>query len=218
MKVNKKSTILTSNEVIHRFLDNDLERFLKRWYRQSYYQLSFSVTLKKLFEENSELAMNIVRKSNYTYPGHINNVLNVFKVLIKHYNFYWDFEDYKIAEHIEYVLEWKMSKYRNERNLKRTRELGIPLKQHTRKQAIKEMKARGFIPLSDFEDYDRELAQVRSKKGLDLKEDLVYPANFMFGHDDYKKFRYGWAVPHIHNVMGLIGVQGYSRISTPSQR
>lgn len=214
--LNKPSKILTSNEIIYKFLDNDLERFLKRWYRYHHYDLVHSKLLPKWSKENSELFQRIMRESRYKYPGYISSVCNILRLMVDHYNFYLDFEDYQICEQIENVLGDKMDRFRNDRDAEKRRK-GLSPKLPTEKEARKELKAQGFIDINDFENYDKELSHVMSRKGM-RGPTLVFPENFMHSANNYREYRYSFMVPHIHNVSKMIGVKGFSRISTPGNR
>jgi len=213
----KTSLQYSLNDIVAKYLDKDLDRFLKRLYRIYWYELAFSVTLKKWEKEVPGIKREIMCNSNYRYPGHVAHVMNVHKVMMKHYGFYLDIEDYKISQHIEDVLSWRIRDYVNARNSRRTKELGYSVKLHSKKEAIKEMKARGFIDINDFEDYNKNMGHVTSRKGLGIPT-LIYPQNYIYSDQNYREIRFSFTIPHVHNVYGLIGVQGFSRISTPNQR
>ena len=199
----------TKNDVIHKYLNGDLKRFLKRVERFMGNELIYSITLNKYDEEEPGLKKQILKKLRQYYPGEICQIINIHRVMVKHYNFCFDMEDIMICERISGVmdieisqLKLKSSKYRKTR--------------HTKKQAIRELKARGFININDFEDYDKRFSHIVTNQQLFERgshRKLIYPENFIVGVIKDVKW---WEIPNAYIVRA--GVSGYTKVSTPQNR
>jgi len=202
----------SKNDMLHKFLDKDLDTFLLRLSKVYWNEMTFSQILPKWDKEISGISKKIIKKSAYKYPGHIQAVVNVHRVMMKYYSFHLDIEDYLISERIEDVLFNDIHKYMYALRQERFKK-GKGPKLATTRKAIKELKARGFIPIEEYDDFDPTLSQIMTKKGL--KPKLVYPENFISSDN---RRRYWWLMPHVYNIGPLIGVQGFTRISTPKDR
>ena len=214
----------TKNDVIKKYLYNDLERFLKRIYRYNHYELIFSRTLNEYDEEEPGIKKQILNMLKGEYPGTVVNVINVHRVMVDYYDFVIDIEDIKLCIRIEDVLSSAIEEYTKARYRNRVSRLQLtPHIIKDKKLAIKEMMARGFISINDFEGYNPMYAHITSNANSMYKGmKLYYPKNFTWDNitmnrnlnrgDRWYKF------DDVYKIIGSLGVRGFTRVSTPMNR
>lgn len=204
---------LSKTDIVKGILNNDLDKFLRRVYRQRHYQLTYSVTLKKWRKEGLPL-VRLIKKSKHIFPGIMNDICNIHIVMMKHYGFELTIEDFRLTMRIESVLDNDIWKYCTD---KRREDIVVkkkPLKNPTPEQAYQECKRRGFIPTIDFDDFDRTMGHVVTNNMVPKgKPQLCYPMNFKFKYhvtnspDDVEN-------PYVELGLKFVGVSGFTRILT----
>lgn len=201
----------TRNDIISKYLNGDLDRFLKRYFRFSRREDVYSVLINELAEDIPNIWEIIQRKYRKELPGAIMRFITVHRVMVKHYGFYNDEEDLKISKRIEDVLYDEINIFCQ----KRYRSGQYRVHYLSRPKVIKELKARGYIRPGDFIDYDPSMGHITTNKQLDVN--LIFPMNFRFGVNN-KGLKDWWEIPEVYNVHGLVGISGFTRVSTPLQR
>lgn len=213
----------TKRDIISKYLDGDLQRFLKRVYRYSKNELIFSVTLKKYDEKCPGIKKEILRKFKREFPGLICDAIHVHEVMVKYYSFIIDMEDIYLSWHISNVLADDIKKHR-ENKLREKYTSGKYIrffKPVTPAQAKRELRARGFVKINDFEDYDPKWAHITTNINIGFKpgKRLYYPRNFAW--DDYTKTkaRKNQDFVDIYLASGQgVGISNFTRILTPRDR
>ena len=213
----------TKNDVIKKYLYNDLDRFLKRLYRHNKHQLIFSQTLPAYEKQSKGLVKQIAKELKGEYPGNVCYIINVHRVMVKYYNFEIDIEDILLSRRISQVMQTTFDEYHVRQYRRKIKELGLSPKFIRPKKAYKELIARGFIHINDFEGYDKDMGHITSNENLNLNYGkLYYPKNFSW--DSWSKnytINTGhkwWDFTDVYLVHGVIGVSGYTRVSTPGNR
>lgn len=214
----------TKNDVIKKYLFNDLERFLKRMYRYNHHELIFSITLNEYDKEEPGIKKQILSLFRNEYPGTVVNVINLHRVMVKYYDFVIDMEDIRLCQRIEDVLSSSISEYN--RNRYRHRISKLQLQPHLlkdKKKVIKEMKARGFISINDFEGYNPLYAHITSNSNSMHKGmKLYYPKNFTWDaitqNRELNRGDKWYEFNDVYKVIGSLGVRGFTRVSTPMNR
>lgn len=210
---NKPANNHSKSDFVQGIFKGDLDKFLKRVYKKSYYQLNFSTTLKEWAKESPELVA-FIKKRNY--PGIMNNICNIHQVMVKYYGSEINIESFKLSERLEEVLTDSIWKYVTEKRRYDTLILGKDEKLPNKKEALKELKKRGFAKVIDFEDYDPSMGHIAT--GGKLKETkLYYPMNFKVGQYITRDPR-DINRPSITLAHEFIGIKGFTRIITPKDR
>lgn len=213
----------TKNDVIKKYLQGDLERFLKRVYRYSKHELIFSVTLNEYEKEVPGIRKQILRIFRKEYPGNIAQIINVHRVMVKYYDFVIDLEDIALCHRIDHVLFTDIHAYRVKQTNYRVNKLMLNSHSIKAGAALKELKARGFIHVNDFEDFDRNMAHISTNANIpDKGKKLYYPMNFTWDAKSkanvINKGKNWWDFTDVYLIHGVIGVSGFTRVSTPLSR
>jgi hypothetical protein len=210
----------TKNDVIKKYLNSDLDRFLKRVYAFSRYELIYSQVLPSYIKENKDLKNELPIIFKGEYPGQVAQVINVHRVMVKYYGFAIDAEDIKLCLRITQVLSSTIDKYNSQRYHYRIKNLYLTPHQCRPKQALKELIARGFIHINDFTGYDKRMAHIVSNNNVPLPYGkLYYPMNLTW--DVWSKAKAinkqsrWWDFKDAYLTHGVIGVSGYTRVNIP---
>jgi hypothetical protein len=204
----------TKNDVIAKFLFRDEERFLKRYYRFRKNELTYSKILRQFNKEVPGIRKQILKRFKDILPGEVQRIITVHRVMMKHYNFSLDMEDIMLSHRIEDVMSSSIYDYCKEENSRRFKKYGLLKPRHKKKEARKELKARGFVKLYEFEDYNPRFSHIVTNQVID-GQILYYPKNFTAGV--IKDMRW-WDIPNVYIVHGLIGVSGFTKVSTPQTK
>lgn len=211
----------TKNDVIKKYLNNDLDRFLKRVYRYSRYELIFSMTLPQYVKECKELKKELPIIFKGEYPGQVAQVINVHRVMVQYYGFEIDAEDIKLCQRITQVLGSSIDKYNSESYRQRVTKLSLQPHKCKPKQALKELLARGFIHINDFEGYDKRMAHIVSNNNVPVPYGKLYfPMNLTWDawskNYSINKHNRWWDFKDVYLTHGVIGISGYTRVLTPT--
>lgn len=192
-------------QIISEYLDGNLQRFLRRNYEFYRYQLVYSKDLKRWSKDDRLPIVEYLRKE-YKWPKHLCEVVNTMKTLVKYYDRKYTIGTMHLAIAIIDLLDDDIWAYGNKRWNKRFQQgiSHVPL--CTPEEAFKEQKARGFIHVNLFEDYNKDYSQVFSN----VNRDYVYPMNFPHKYSDYKS-----GIPTDYIAHSIIGVEGWTRIQIP---
>ncbi len=149
-----------------------------------------------------------MHKSDYR-PAQVNNICNIAWVLEKKYGvkiqedlietsiLLWEaFQDNIDDYYIKIIL--KPNDYSK-------------FKRCTEAQAFKEQKARGFIHINDFEDFDIEYDHIKSI----IDRDYYYPMNLAHTGEQYAKTTNN---PGVYGGSYSIGVRHYTMTETAQDR
>ena len=136
--------------------------------------------------------------------------------MVQYYDFTIDIEDIMLSYRISQVIQVDYDKYHIERYRNHQ-----SLRILSQKKALKEMIARGFIHINDWEGWDKDYAHIVSNSSLRLSYGrLYYPMNFTW--DAYTKshdVNRGKKWFHFADVYRVrAGVRGYTRVLTPLDR
>lgn len=174
------------------------KKFFKRLRPFYKFELVWSKTFKRWKKQNFAHRIKHLKKLR-KLPGEINSIGNIIRCLDKYYPpegkisygnkttvetavIIWDFYGKRIHSHM--VKHFQIGK-----EAQKIR--------HTEEEAIKELKARGFVPRADV-DLESSKPYIRC---ISHDADLVYPVQFEL-NDTYEKFP-------------LISVSGYTGIKPP---
>lgn len=213
----------TKHDVIKKYLYGDLERFLKRYYRYSRFELIYSVTLSQYEKEVKGIRMEILNMFKGEFPGALIQTINVHRVMVKYYDFEIDIEDIKLSHRISQVLSTSISDYKKQRYYYRINNLMLQPHRCKPKQALKELLARGFIHVNDFEKYDKRMAHITSNANVPVKYGRLYfPMNFTWdawskAHVINRGYKW-WHFVDVYTIIGEIGISGYTRVLTPQSK
>jgi hypothetical protein len=135
---------------------------------------------------------------------------------MKYYKSELTLESFKLTERLEDVLSDEIWKYVSEKKRYDTLILGKAEIKVPKKEALRELKKRGFVKVIDFENYDPTMGHIIT--GGKLKNiKLYYPMNFKVGRyitkdpDDISK-------PSVILAQEFIGLKAFTRIITPKDR
>lgn len=193
--------------VIDKHLDGNLQRFLRKHYKQSRYERVCSKTIVNwLKDKEAKKAVGWII-DNTRYPKHLVDVVNIARTLEMYYGKEINKKTIKIAYNIwdlleiPYIYPYCIKRYSRgiAKNGFRDRQL-LP-----KGLAFREQKARGFIHVNDFEEYDRKGAHIFSN----VNRNYIWPENFKSSVAN-KQFNTNIYIAHT-----LIGVQGWTSIVTP---
>ena len=198
-------------KIIEDYLEGNLLRFLRKHYKNSVYQYVYSETFSKWKKEGHKQVVRIILK-NYVWPKHVCNIVNVMTTLNKYYGLPININTVKVAIVILDLFEMDIDKYGQQRRgrLFKMDMYQVDNSEKARKKALKEQKARGFVHINEFEDWDPYYAHIFSLVDMDY----VYPMNFPFSHfnEEYKDLPYAY-VAHT-----LVGVNGFTRLKEPQNK
>lgn len=192
------------------YLEGNLHRFLRRHHRQAIYEGVYLDYVTKW--EKQPILRVIVKqlKQKIRWPLEICNIINIMRTLYMYYDYEYDEEGAKVAweiyrnfeDDIEAYNKAKYNRWISINGFGKWPRLGA-------KKAFKEQKARGFIHVNDFEDYDRKCCHIFSN----VNKDYIYPLNF---YHFTKKWDYNKrGHMEIYIAQRLYGVQGWTRIVIP---
>ena len=192
-------------QIITEYLDGNLQRFLRRNYEFYRYQLVFSKDLKKWSKDDRVKIVEYLKKE-YIWPTHICEVVNTMKTLVKYYNRSFSLGTMHLAIAIIDLLDNDIWVYGRKRWNKRFKQGLSFVNFCTAEEAFKEQKARGFIHVNKFEDYEKTCSHVYSNVNVDY----IYPINFPHMYSQYNS-----DIPSDYIALSIIGVQGFTRIEVP---
>lgn len=200
-------------QVINKYLDGNLLRFLRRHYKQYHYKMVFSKYIKPWRKNNPDLVRLIETclkdRNGLVWPKHVSDVVNIMRTLEKHYGYEINLKSCKIALMIDDLFEVDICEYHREHVQKSLLNDAFQLRNITRDQALKEQKAMGFVKAINFEDHDWRFAHLQSN----IDNRYIYPYNFV--HD----LIYNVGSKNIIYQIGmsLAGVPGFTRINIPKK-
>lgn len=203
----------TKNDVIAKYLYNDLERFLKRVYRYSKNPLIFSRVLHEYKKSKKGIRKEILKKFRNEYPGEVAKIITIHQVMVKHYNFEIDMDDIELCHRISYVLGSEIEKYNKYKYEQRIKS-GYSPKFVSPSKAREELRARGFTEIYNFDKFNPKMSHIMSNNVLSGSI-MVYPKNFVIG---VTKGVNWWEIPNAYMVHSSIGLAGYTRVSTPKTK
>jgi hypothetical protein len=157
--------------IVKDYLDGNLKRFLRKHYRYSKNQLVYSVDFKEWAKDNRKNLVKYLKKY-HPWPLHTITIVNILKTLVNEFDLPWDKNTLKLSIIIDDLFWQDIDEYRQARYNREIQIKGFKLPD--KRKSWKEQKARGFIHINDFEDYDNKFAHVYSN----IKSDYVYPVNF----------------------------------------
>lgn len=199
-------------EIINDYFEGNLLRFLRKHHKQSTYQFVYSQIFKKWKEDKQNKKLVRVILKNYTWPKHVCDIVNVMITLNKYYSRELNINTLRLAIVILDLFETDIDKYSQGR---RARLFKLDLykvdnSDKQRKLALKEQKARGFVHINEFEDWDPAYAHIFSI----ANRDYVYPLNFPFS--DFNKDLKD--LPYAYVAQALVGVNGFTRLEEPKNK
>lgn len=188
------------------YLEGNFRRFLMKHYKRYWYETVYSVTLKKWKKEDKEGAKAVKwLLKECQWPSQVVKVANILYTLEKHFDWRVNVKNMRIAYAIwDYLDEDYIRPYMSKRYSKsitekiRTLDYFNP----TEKAAFREQKARGFIHINDYEDFQKDKHHVYSN----IDKDYIYPMNLGMTNDDRKE-RYN----NLYVTHALVGVRGWTR-------
>lgn len=195
--------------LLKEYLEGKFRRFLRKHSKRYWYELVYSRTIPKWRKDkvSREAVDNLLKKG--LYPTQVRDIINIMYTLEEHFDWVVNKKNMEIAYHIwdyfdiDKIEPYMLRKYRD--NLaSRNRPMSYYL--CTPRQALREQKARGFIHINEFEDYDREFAHIFST----VDSNYVIPENFSYHSKQFHPDRM-----YIYIAHGVLGVRGYTKLVTP---
>lgn len=195
-------------KMVDNLMGGRLNRFLRKHYKQYHYTLVYSKVFPRWEEERKTRRAKkwILRQG--LYPQQIIDITNILITLNKHFEVelnrrniekaYHVWKEFSHAEIYDYMFKKRSALH----SLKGIKALINP----TKKAALKEQKARGFIGQKEFAEFDETAAHVYSN----INRKLIYPENFFFGRNMDKAFKI-----NIYIGLTLVGVPGWTRSELP---
>mgnify|MGYP005863413893 CR=1 FL=1 len=199
-----KHRVQKLKEVETKLLEGRLRTFLRR-FRPYYYNenIHHSFIKKNKSEPKFKIGLRWLRKQT-DWPVHQSQIINILRLLVKWYGEDFNKKGFKRAYTLWLLIwDYELSDYFKKDWLVKVKNNNLKLT--TPEKAFKEHKARGFIHVNDYEDYDRDAAHVFSN----VNRDYVYPQNFSHG---VFKTEYKWNIYIGHYC---VGVKGYTRTEIP---
>lgn len=183
----------------------NIKKFVRKHVSYYDYQLVYSKLIPKIkkYKGGNRIIRKLKKDANYNCR-HVSEIINITFTLHKFFDKPLNTQTILLAidinrHHWDYIYDY----------MKEQREKGKvigKINKLTSRQALKEQKARGFIHVNDFEDYDRKAAHIYSN----IDRDLLYPQNFSHG------IFYHWRYPlSIYIGQYVYGVQGFTRTEIP---
>ena len=181
-------------------------RFIRWAGSRQNFQLTYSVTFKR-WRKNKKLRklVKAFKRSDY-WPAQVNEICNIIWVLEKKCGMKIGQGIIGTAIDLWEGLQGDISDY-YVRVYVKTRKFKLC----TPRQALKEQKARGFIHINDFEDFDPEYSHVRSN----VDRDYFYPLNLAHSASQYKD---NPGSPGVYGGQSAIGVRGHTQASIAINR
>lgn len=181
------------------------EAFVRRaWKRCYHYQLTYYKIFKKWRNNPEYKRLPAWFKRQPLYPTEINSIVNMMFVLEQRFGL--DLVRDNILQKaifLSFMLENDLS----DRTLELYKRNGFTVpKGYNRKKAQKEMLARGFIHINDFEDYKPGYNYVVSNIG---NREYYYPLRCFYNYDHC--LDEGLLSAHV--LQGLVGVPGYTAVN-----
>jgi len=206
-KIKKKITL---EDFIDYYMEGNMQRFLRKHKNQYPFQLTYSVTFKHLRKSSKKMYKELMSKD--IYPNRMNTIMNIFITLDKHFSIGFTskgWNDYLVIEdELGDIIRDYMDKIRGHQFKFNRGKLNNSLP--TKKEALKEQKARGFIDINDWDDYNPKFAHIISN----IDSDLYYPRNIPTNSTQSQAPGAFKAFPYV--AQGWIGVQGWTRIHIPT--
>lgn len=178
-------------------------RFIRQCAKRNRFQLTYSVIFKewKLDKEKNKYRLQLIRSG--LFPAQINDVVNIMYVLIK--------KNKKTHPMIVAMAIELWDKYQAEIDdyVSKRYPFNSGIKPLSPKKAFREQKARGFVKLNDFDDYNRRYDHIQST----INTNYYYPMNFPYKPEQLMRDRkLGDNVIIAYAGISAIGVRGYTRV------
>jgi len=196
-------------QVVEDIFDGDLTKFLKRYYRVSRGKITLihSELIPRWKKDKDKRKVIRWLSKNVDWPSHQAEVIHLLRTLEKYYDAEINKDNVILAHEVWELFGSEITEHFRKTWVRVINRRGFEkVKVFSKKEALKEQLALGYIHVNDFEDFDRKAAHVFST----AKRDYVYPENFSYGGD-----RTGEYVTHIYIAFPLVGVSGFSRLSIP---
>lgn len=197
-------------EVTKLYLEGNLQRFLRRHHKQSIFEGIYTDYIQK-WEKKPVLRVIVKQmKRQLRWPIEICNVVNIMRTLYMYYDYEYDEQGALAAWEIYKVFEDDIEAYRKAKYHRWITINGYSsYPKLSAKKAFKEQKARGFIHVDKFDDYDRKCCHIFSN----VNPDYIYPMNFYHFTKKWDYAKRGHM--EIYIAHRLFGVQGWTRIVIP---
>jgi hypothetical protein len=193
MKAMRKKARLHLSEI-----EVSATRYIRWAAHRRHYQLTYSKTFKRWKKNKYTKPLVRALKNSSLEPAQVNHVCNTLWVLEKKTSMDLGQTMLDLALLLYHTYDGEVGDYYSRVIL---RHKGF--KQCTPDQALKEQKARGFIHINDFEEFDITWSHVRSI----VNYDYYYPRNFAMGGDQYQSDP---GNPGAYGGLVLVGVSGYT--------
>ena len=193
-------------DFINYYMEGNMRRFLRKHKNQYFFELTYSHTLKKIKASNKKVYKELMRYD--IYPNRLRDYLNIFITLDKHFAIGFNMRAFKELleieeEMIDIIQPYMQNLYNRRWALKSDRGKTGWLQP---KEALKEQKARGFIHINDFENFDNKAAHIISN----VDNAYYYPINI---HSRQKGKTDTITCAHVFG--SLHSVPGHTRIKMP---
>jgi hypothetical protein len=192
------------DDFINYYMEGNLRRFLRKHKQQWFFIQTYSRTLRKVKQSNTR-SYRAIMAENMT-PNKTRNVLNIFITLDKHFSIGFNIKAFEELLWVYDDLEDILMDYMFKLNSKRYANRSKNFKKFwlNSKQAIREQKARGFIDINDFDNYNPKACHLYST----VDPDLIYPYNI-------ENWGGGKGITSPHIFASQYGVEGHTRVNIP---
>lgn len=173
------------------------------WKRHYHFQLVYSRIFRKWRKDPNKKKFVSWFKRQPLYPNEVVLIVNVMWVLEKKYGYNWKKGNIlSDAMFIAFMIDEDLV----EKTMKVYRTKGFVSSKTpiSKKQALREFIARGFVEVNDFEDYDPDYPYVV----VNFKRDTYYYPQRCYG--DYEQMREG--LMNVHILQNLVGIRGHTAV------
>jgi len=206
MAKNKIKRQVTLDSFIDYYMEGNMLRFLRKHRYQYFYQKTYSHTLKIVKKSNPKAYKEIMAVG--LYPQDLRHILNIFITLDKHFEIGFNLKCFREILVIEEELMDVIKPYMNKLATRRWKEQS-PIQARlalTAKEALREQKARGFVHINEFDDYNPKCSHIISN----VNNSYYYPLNISPYINPIKGESTVVHNPYI--LSSLIAVEGWTRI------
>lgn len=193
------------NQIVEEYLEGNIKRFFRRHYKQYNNELVYSKILKHWKKDKRVRILNKILKHT-EWPKNVCEIVNLMVTLVKHYDCTYNNRCLNLAVAILDLWEDDMYQYHSKRYKEKVQK-GLWRNKYTKEEAFKEQKARGFIHINYFEDYDKTYSHIYSN----VDEDYVFPLNFPHVFGDFET-----GIPSDIVGHSLVGVSGWTKLQYPT--
>lgn len=219
-KKSKIETIIVKKPKVNRYpvvgeyLQGNFKKFITRLSKFWDDDLIYSCLLDEWDLKKPGIKKSILKLFKGRYPNETCQALKVHRVMMKYYGFDLNLEHIVVSHRISEQLDIRITDYfyNKYRDMVLIDKKSPPI--CNPKQARRELKARGFVRIDRFTNFDKRRGHITSNMQIhNSKVTLYWPGNFFFGITPDLKDRHWWDIPGVYTMNSAVGLRGYTRVS-----